>query len=263
MNSLVTLVAAVLALAPPDANEFVLQKSNEAKGASGAKASKIQATKTEAALKFFVVEKDKGPVKGVVICPSAPGGARYCTEETDADGYAEVLVPVGQKYDVTYLSLGMVRGDVVASVSVTSEPKQTIKLTLRYKRLPPPPPFVLKGIVFDTAKHTLRPESFPRLDVVYEFLNLKKSARIEISGHTDNVGNPKINKPLSARRAEACRGYLITKGIDGSRIVAVGHGAERPVVPNDSDENRQTNRRIEVVELGVTGAEGEIRRPGP
>jgi len=252
MHQLVTIAVAVMALAGPDANEFVLQ--NSAKGAPGAKAAKIVPTKTEAALKFFVVEKDKGPVKGVVIKLTSPGGTSYHTEETDAEGYAEVLVPVGQKYEVTYLSLGLARGDVAANVTVTNEPKQSIKLTLRYKRLPPPPPFVLTGIVFDTAKHTIKPESLPRLDVVVDFMRLKKSARVEISGHTDNVGKPAANKGLSARRAGSCRAYLISQGIDGSRVTAVGHGAEKPIVPNDSDENRQKNRRIEVVELPPPGA---------
>jgi outer membrane protein OmpA-like peptidoglycan-associated protein len=255
MHHLVTIAFALMALAGPDANEFVLQNSKDAKtppgtkAAAGAHASKITPTKTEAAVKFFVIEKDKGPVKGVVICLGSPAGAKYYTEETDAEGYAEVLVPVGQKYDVTYLSLGLARGDIAATVMVTDEPKQTIKLTLRYKRLPPLPPFVLTGIVFDTAKAIIKSESLPKLDVVYEFMRLKKSARVEIAGHTDNVGKPKANKTLSAKRAEACRAYLVSKGIDGSRILTVGHGGERPIVPNDSDENRQKNRRIEVVEL--------------
>ena len=257
MHHLVLIAVAVMALGGPDANEFVLQNSKEAKGAPGAKASKIVPTKTEAALKFFVLEKDKGPVKGVVICPMSPANEKYCTEETDAEGYAEVLVPVGQKYEVTYLSLGLARGDIAATVPVTNEPRQNIKLTLRYKRLPPPPPFVLTGVVFDTAKAYVRSESEPKLDVVFEFMRLKKSARMEISGHTDNVGNAKSNKTLSAKRAEACRAYLVRKGIDASRIIAVGHGAERPIAPNDSDENRQKNRRIEVVELQAPAPEAK------
>lgn len=254
MHQVVAIAVAVMALAAPDAGEFVLQKSKEAKGAPGAKGSKIVPTKTEAALKFFVIEKDKGPVKGVVICLISPAGAKYYTEETDEEGYAEVLVPVGQKYDVTYLSLGLARGDIATTVSVTNEPKQNIKLTLRYKRLPPPPPFVLSGVKFDTGKATIRPESLPLLDVVVDFMKVKKSSRVEISGHTDNVGNPKSNKTLSARRAEACRAYLISMGIHGSRITAVGHGAERPIAPNDTDDNRQKNRRIEVVELQTPAA---------
>ena len=259
MHHLVTIIVAValpaLALAEPDAGEFVLHNSQGAKDAKGAKgekltkASRIVPTKTEAALKFFVIEKEKGPVPGVVICVASPAGAKYYTGETDEEGYAEVLVPVGQKYDVTYLSLGLVRGDIAATVSVTDEPKQSIKLTLRYKRLPPPPPFVLTGVTFDTGKATIRSESLPKLDIVFEFMRLKKSARVEISGHTDNRGKPKSNQTLSAKRAQACRAYLIAKGIDGSRITVVGHGGDRPIAPNDSEQNREKNRRIEVVEL--------------
>jgi outer membrane protein OmpA-like peptidoglycan-associated protein len=248
MHQLVTITVAVMALAGPDANELVFKDSKEAKPPA-AKASKIVPTKTEAALKFFVIDKDKGPVKGVVIRLTSPDGTKYHTDETDGEGYAEVLVPVGQKYEITYLSLGLARGDVVATESVSNEPRQSIKLTLRYKRLAPPPPFVLTGINFDTGKAKIRPESEGRLDVVVEFMKLKKSARVEISGHTDNAGNPRTNKTLSAKRAEACRSYLIAKGIDARRITAAGHGSERPVAPNDTAENRQQNRRIEVVEL--------------
>jgi outer membrane protein OmpA-like peptidoglycan-associated protein len=248
MHQLVAMVVAVMALGGRDGGPLEFKDSTEAKAPS-TKASKIVPTKTEAALKFFVVEKEKGPVKGVVIRLTSPEGTKYHTEETDADGYAEVLVPVGQKYDVTYLSLGLARGDIVATLPVTSEPRQSIKLTLRYKRLPPPPPFVLTGVNFDTGKATLRSDSESKLDVVVEFMKLKKSARVEISGHTDDHGNPRANKALSAKRAQACRAYLISKGIDGSRITAVGRGAERPVAPNDGEENRQKNRRIEVVEL--------------
>jgi outer membrane protein OmpA-like peptidoglycan-associated protein len=241
---------AALAPAPlsTESNDFVLHDTGKAKDARGGKASKIEATKTEAAMRFIVMDKEKGPVKGVVISMTAPGGTTYYTDETDADGSAEVLVPVGQKYEVTYLSLGR-KGDIAATVSVTDEPKQNVRLTLRYKRQPPPPPFVLKGVTFDTARATIRPESYPLLDTVAEFMAHRKSAHVEISGHTDNVGNAKANKVLSLKRAQACRNYIIAKGIDLGRLDAVGYGDERPMVPNDSDENRQKNRRIEAREL--------------
>jgi outer membrane protein OmpA-like peptidoglycan-associated protein len=254
VQQLVTIAWALMALAGPDARgPLEFQDSKEATSSQAAKASKISPTRTEAALKFFVIDKEKGPVKGVVVCLRAPSGTTYYTEETDRDGYAEVLVPVGQTYEATYLSLGLVRGDVVAKLPVTGEPRQTIRLTLRYKRLPPPPPFVLTGITFDTGKATIRTESATQLDLVADFMKRKKSARVEISGHTDNAGNARANKALSARRAQACRSYLIAKGIDASRITAVGYGAERPVAPNDTGENRQKNRRIEVTELPAPG----------
>ena len=258
MRKLVTLMLATMALAADAAtsaaqptsgedNDFVLHDSAAAKDTPGAKASRIAPTKTEAAMRFIVIDKDKGPVKGVVISLTAPGGNKYYTEETDAAGYAEALVPVGQKYEVTYLSLG--RRDIAATVTVASEPKQNVKLTLRYKSLPPPPPFVLTGVIFDTGKATIRPKSFPRLDIVVDFMTHKKSSRVEISGHTDKAGNAKANKALSAKRAQACRDYIISKGVDRSRLTAIGYGDEHPIAPNDTDEGRQQNRRIEAKEL--------------
>ena len=175
------IVVSTMALAGRDAGEFQLRNSDSAKGAHGATKSKIAATKTEAAMKFFVLDKENGAIKGVVICLASSANAKYCTEETDAEGYGEVLVPVGQKYDVTYLSLG--GGDIATSVTVTNEPRQNIKLTLRYKRPPPRPPFVLKGVSFDTGTANIRHESLSRLDLVVDFMKRRKSAVVEISGH--------------------------------------------------------------------------------
>ena len=227
--------------------EFQLQDTHTAKAAHGAKESKIKPTRTEAAMKLFVVDKDKGPVKGVVAFLTGPDKTKYYTEPTDSEGYAEVLVPVGKQYDVTYLSLG--RREIAATVPVADEPSQFVKLTLRYKREIPERPFILAGVNFDTAKATIRPESFPRLDAVVEFMAHKKSARVEISGHTDNVGNAKSNKTLSEQRAQACRNYIVSKGIDKKRLDAIGFGDEHPIAPNDTDEGRQKNRRIEAKEM--------------
>lgn len=248
---------------PADGNarkEFKLEDSSTGREAHGVNPSKIKATRTEAALKFIVVDKDTGPVKGIVVKLSTPAGQNYYTEETDAEGYAEVLVPVATTYDVTYLSLG--RRDVAAQVPVSDKSSQTIKLTLRYKFHRPPPPkvepgaapeierprFVIKGVEFDTGKASIRPESFPQLDLVVEYMAHKQSAHIDVSGHTDNVGDPKVNKALSKKRALAVRAYLVSKGIEEKRVDAIGYGDERPIVENDSDTNRQKNRRIEVTE---------------
>lgn len=227
--------------------EFQLQDTHTAKGAHGAAASKIRPTKTQAAMKLFVVDKDKGPVPGVVIFLTGPDKTKYYAEPTDSEGYAEVLVPVGQRYDVTYLSLG--RRQIAATVPVADEPNQSVKLTLRYKRELPQQPLILAGVNFDTGKATIRPESFSQLDAVVDFMVHKKSARVEISGHTDNVGNASANKALSEKRAQACRNYIVSKGIDKRRLDAVGFGDERPIAPNDTEEGRQKNRRIEAKEL--------------
>jgi len=240
-----------------DSNGFALHKSDDATKAEAAKRAKLKPTKTEAAVRFTVVDKDKGPMKGVVVSLTGPTGTTYYTGETDDAGYAEVLVPVGQKYDLVYLSLA--QRNIATNVTVTDEPNQSIRLTLRYKAPPAPPPlmvqappaqrFILMGVEFDTAKATLRHGSTERLDYVVDFMTHKPSARLEISGHTDNVGNKKANKILSEKRAQTCRDYLVSKGIDKSRIVTAGYGDERPIATNDTEAGRQQNRRIEATEL--------------
>jgi hypothetical protein len=144
--------------ASDEKREFQLQDTHTAKAAHGATASKITPTRTEAAMKLFVVDKDKGPVKGIVIFLTGPDKTKYYAEPTDSEGYAEVLVPVGRRYDVTFLSLG--RREIAATVPVDDEPNQSVKLTLRYKRELAQPPLILTGVNFDTAKTTIRPESF-------------------------------------------------------------------------------------------------------
>ena len=233
---------------PRDAKEFVLHKSDPA--AAPKKASKIKPTATEAALKLSVVAKDTGAgIPGVVVVLTAPDEKKFYSDETDADGYTELLVPISKTYQITYLSLG--RSEVTAKATVDDKPNHNVNLTLRYQRYrgAGAPRFVLDGVYFDSGNAKLRPESLPRLDSVVEYMTHKKSARIEISGHTDNVGNPKGNKDLSERRAQVCRDYLVSKGIDAARVTAVGNGEERPIASNDTEEGRQKNRRIEATEL--------------
>src|SRR6185503_6541477 len=113
-------------------DQFTMLDTKSAKETRGTMPSKLAATKTEALMKFMVVDKEKGPIQGIVISLTGTDGKKYYTEETDSGGYAEALVPVGQKYDIVYVSLG--RKDITATYDVTNEPKQNIKLTLRYKK---------------------------------------------------------------------------------------------------------------------------------
>jgi OmpA-OmpF porin, OOP family len=230
-----------------DSKEFVLEKG-ERKDPSGAK---LKPTDTEAAVRLTVVDKETGAgIPGVVVSLTA-GGKSYYADETDAKGFTELLVPISQTYEVTYISLGT--SDVTAKATVDGRPNHNINLTLRYKRFrgegEPAPRVVLEDVYFDSGKAKLRAESMPRLDRIFEYMRHKKGVRIEISGHTDNLGNAKENKELSRDRAQACRDYLVKKGIDKSRIVAVGHGDEKPIASNDAEEGRQKNRRIEAIEL--------------
>lgn len=103
----------------------------------------------------------------------------------------------------------------------------------------------IKGIKFATGSSKIDPSSYPTLDAAAKVLTDYADLRIEISGHTDNTGSAETNKKLSQARAEAVRTYLLSKGIDGGRINAVGFGPDQPVADNKTAAGRAENRRIE------------------
>ncbi len=103
----------------------------------------------------------------------------------------------------------------------------------------------LNNIFFETAKTILKTESFPELDRVVEFLNASPDIKIEIAGHTDNVGKADYNKRLSQGRAQSVTNYIISKGIATDRIVAKGYGMDKPVATNKTATGKAQNRRVE------------------
>ncbi len=104
---------------------------------------------------------------------------------------------------------------------------------------------VLNNLFFDVDKYELKPKSITELDKVVKFLNDNPTLSVEISGHTDNTGDAAYNKNLSLKRAQAVAEYLQLKGIASNRLKQMGYGATRSLAPNDTEENRQKNRRIE------------------
>lgn len=105
---------------------------------------------------------------------------------------------------------------------------------------------VLKNIFFDVNKFELKPESQVELDNVVQLLNDNPDLKIEIGGHTDNVGKPADNLILSNNRAKAVITYLINKNIAAQRLTAKGYGETKPVAGNKTDEGRALNRRTEM-----------------
>jgi outer membrane protein OmpA-like peptidoglycan-associated protein len=104
---------------------------------------------------------------------------------------------------------------------------------------------VIKGIQFDFGKATIRAESNKLLDEAVKVLQQYPELRIQISGHTDNVGDAQKNLELSQARADSVKTYFTGKGVDASRIETRGAGMNEPVADNATDAGRQQNRRIE------------------
>ena len=108
----------------------------------------------------------------------------------------------------------------------------------------------VKNVEFVFATEKLTQNGKKTVDDVYEVLSKYKNIEIEIGGHTDATGTRKNNKALSQNRADSIKRYLISKGINGARLNAVGYGESKPLVKNNSSKNRQINRRVEFKILG-------------
>ena len=106
--------------------------------------------------------------------------------------------------------------------------------------------FVLQNMFFATDKTKILPSSEPALNELYMMLRDNPELRIKIIGHTDDIASDAYNQRLSEGRAHSVRKEMIERGIDGSRILTEGHGELDPIVPNDTEEHRQMNRRVEI-----------------
>jgi len=116
---------------------------------------------------------------------------------------------------------------------------------IRLKRVEVGTTIVLRNIFFDTGSANLRPESYAELGVLYKLLADNPRLKIEISGHTDNVGSAALNQRLSQDRARSVVNFLSERGIAADRLTFKGYGFSRPVATNDTPEGRQLNRRTE------------------
>ncbi|OGU13609.1 MAG: hypothetical protein A2X61_16335 [Ignavibacteria bacterium GWB2_35_12] len=105
----------------------------------------------------------------------------------------------------------------------------------------------INNLFFDFGKSKLRKEPFPELNRLVQILKDNPNIKLEVSGHTDNIGTDAVNMKLSDARAKSVVNYLVSKGISKSKVIAKGYGPTKPVAPNDSEDNRQKNRRVEIL----------------
>ena len=186
----------------------------------------------------------KKPLTANVILTPINGGETMSTYTNRSDG--SFLAPL--KADIQYaLSIDkkgyLYHSEYFDMPNVPSD--QPFEIEVLLQKIEVGKTVVLSNIFFDTDKYVLRPESKTGLEKLKSYLSENPDIRIEIGGHTDNVGNASHNLTLSQNRAKAVLDYLVKEGIDASRLVSKGYGDTVPVASNDTKEGRAKNRRTE------------------
>ena len=165
---------------------------------------------------------------------------------TDDNGKFSLRLPAGDQYEIFILGFKDSASYNVLDIPATKGAayyKNSFKVDIQFL---PAKTFVLDDCNFETGKATLQPTSFAVLDELVAYLNRKDDEKIELGGHTDNVGSVASNLKLSMDRANTVRAYLLTKGIDPDRVTAKGYGMSEPIEDNKTEEGRAKNRRTEV-----------------
>jgi len=135
------------------------------------------------------------------------------------------------------------------SVAFAGEGKQSLKkeLVIRLDPLLVGKALPIRQLYFEKAKAVFLPTSLPALENLCRLMRQNPKMKIEIVGHTDNVGDAVLNQELSLQRAEAVAAYLQEKGIDKARMITTGYGSSKPIADNGKEETRRLNRRVEFI----------------
>jgi OmpA-OmpF porin, OOP family len=162
------------------------------------------------------------------------------------NGKFSLRLPAGDKYEIFILGfMDSTSYNVleIPSIGANATYKKPFVVDIQFQ---PAKTFILDDVNFETGKATLKPESFPVLDELVVLLVRKDDEKIEIGGHTDNVGKPAKNLVLSMDRAKSVMAYVASKGIEAGRLTAKGYGMTKPIASNKTAAGKAMNRRTEV-----------------
>ncbi len=188
------------------------------------------------------------PLSGATVALYDTNQNRLNTKTTGADGRASFEIECDQTitvqavvdgYESNAVTVATVDGDVPAEIKLRPIDEIIVEDKV-----------VLNPILFDFDKHNIKPQAALELDKLVQIMNKYPEMEIRVEGHTDNRGSDAYNKQLSNRRAQSAVQYVISKGIDESRISGIGYGEERPAIACGDDcteEQHQLNRRSEFI----------------
>ncbi len=193
-----------------------------------------------------VFDKETGVLIGakIQLFDLGEGKLKLAVEADDISG--EYLMVLTQGAD--YALYANKKGYLFHSLSFDyqeSKDLEPIKIDIYLEPIKKGKATVLNNIFFDVDKYELKEKSKTELAHIKSFLSENPTINIGIGGHTDNTGSTAHNKQLSVNRAKSVYQYLLEIGVRETRLKFRGFGQEKPIAENDTDENKQKNRRIE------------------
>ncbi len=192
-------------------------------------------------------------------------GEIHAAVNSDADGSFLITLPTGKNYAFNVSRPAYIFHSEHFALKESKETNDPYQLAIELRAVPEVitasaeipaaalekyKPTILRNVFFDTGSAELRPESFTELNKLKTFLDDNPTIRIQLNGHTDNVGSDTDNLTLSDNRAKSVFTYLVENGIDKTRMTYKGYGEASPIDSNETDSGRQANRRTEFMIIG-------------
>jgi OOP family OmpA-OmpF porin len=178
-------------------------------------------------------------------------GGRVVCQRMDGShtAVATMMMPLSQGERWLRLEIFNEARDYYMRIIETAEMKQKLEFSAdeMAEMLKSSGKLTLRGILFDTGKTNIKPESDALLDEIAAMLKAEAQLKLRIEGHTDNVGAKASNLQLSKGRASALKAALVARGIAAERFTTEGYGDTKPVADNTTEEGRAQNRRVELV----------------
>lgn len=171
-------------------------------------------------------------------------GVVYPIKKRTSDGSFLICLNVGNAYSLQVTEPGFVMNSLHFEPKASND-RKAIVLDIDLEPIKHGASMVLENVFFESNSFELLETSTAELDELVLMMQQQPNIRIEISGHTDNVGTSEYNLNLSQQRAQSVAKYLFNKGIANHRIVSKGFGDTKPITENDTDAGRSQNRRTE------------------
>ncbi|MCX6154485.1 MAG: OmpA family protein [Candidatus Kapabacteria bacterium] len=190
-------------------------------------------------------KKTQAPVEAVIHYELLSTGVEYgIANSNPINGEYKIVLPAGEFYGFRAEAKGYIPINSNLDATRFNEYKEFHR-DLELIKFQENVAIRLNNVFFDYNKFDLKPESVPELNRLILFMEDNPNIAIKISGHTDNIGGVEYNNILSQKRAQVVAAYLISNHIKQSRVQFKGYGSSKPIASNDTEEDRQQNRRVE------------------